>query len=81
MFVQAAQACCSLGIWFGNSGQALGKNPVRAAGPFSNRASFVNSIFLVFVAVPGSWFSPRSKAFAATSGSKYGRRNVHSGLA
>jgi hypothetical protein len=49
-------------------------------GPFSNRASFVNCIFLLFVAVPGSWFSPRSKVSAATSGSKCGRRNVHTGL-
>jgi hypothetical protein len=54
---------------------------LASKGPFSNRASFVNNLFLLFVALPGSWFSPRSKAFAATSGSKYGRRNVHSGLA
>jgi hypothetical protein len=55
--------------------------PLASEGPFSNRASFVNNLFLVFVALPRSWFSPRSKASAATSGSKYGRRNVHSGLA
>ena len=34
---------------------------LASEGPFSNRASFVNSLFLLFVAAPGSWFSPRSE--------------------
>ncbi|GAC1534973.1 MAG: hypothetical protein NVS2B4_15390 [Ramlibacter sp.] len=33
VFVQAAQACRSLGVWLGNSGQAFGKDAVRAARP------------------------------------------------
>jgi hypothetical protein len=49
-------------------------------GAFYNRASFVNT-FALLIASPGSRFSPRSEASAATSGSKYGRRDVHSGLA
>jgi hypothetical protein len=50
-------------------------------GVFSNRASFVNSLFLPFVAAPGSRFSPRSEGSAATSGTKHRRCNVHNGLA
>jgi hypothetical protein len=34
---------------------------LASKGPFSNRASFVNSLFLLFVAAPGSRFSPRSE--------------------
>ena len=48
--------------------------------PFSNRASFVNSLFLLFVAASGSRFSPRSEGSAATSGPKHRRCNVHNGL-
>ena len=49
-------------------------------GPFSNRASFVNSHLLSFVRLTGSRFSPRSEMPAATSGSKHRRCNVHNGL-
>jgi hypothetical protein len=35
--------------------------PLASEGPFSNRASFVNSLFRLFVAAPGSRFSPRSE--------------------
>ena len=45
---------------------------------FSNRICVVNCIL---IAAPGSRFSPRSERSAATSGSKRGRCNVHSGLA
>src|SRR5277367_2438238 len=55
--------------------------PLASQGPFSNRASFVNSLFLPFVAVSGSRFSPRSEGSAATSGPKHRRCNVHNGLA
>ena len=55
--------------------------PLASEGPFSNRASFVNSLFLPFVAVSGSRFSPRSEGSAATSGPKHRRCNVHNGLA
>ena len=54
---------------------------LRRRGPFSNRISVVNCILIASVAAPGSRFSPRSERPAATSGSKRGRCNVHSGLA
>ena len=56
-------------------------NILRRRGPFSNRISVVNCILIASVAAPGSRFSPRSERSAATSGSKRGRCNVHSGLA
>jgi hypothetical protein len=71
------------------TGRTYGRNdliktlhkPLARRGPFSNRASFVNSLFLPFVAVSGSRFSPRSEGSAATSGPKHRRCNVHNGLA
>jgi hypothetical protein len=70
------------------AGHMIASDPIKSRaqhlagrGPFSNRASFVNSLLSSSVAVPGSRFSPRSEGSAATSGSKHRRCNVHSGLA
>ena len=57
------------------------QNHLARRGPFSNRVSLVNGLLLSSVALPGSRFSPRSEASAATSGSKHKRCNVHNGLA
>jgi len=58
------------------------QNTLRSREPFSNRAFSVNCPLLaaVFVALPGSRFSPRSASAAATSGPKHRRCNVHNGL-
>ena len=57
------------------------QKPLASRGPFSNRASLVNTLLLAAaVAVPGSRFSPRSAYAAASSGPKHRRCNVHNGL-
>jgi hypothetical protein len=54
--------------------------PLAPKGPFSNRALLVNELDASGGARPGSRFSSRSNEFAATSGSKHRRCNVHNEL-
>jgi hypothetical protein len=59
---------------------ATSRFTLAVRGPFSNRALPVNELNASGAAKPGSRFSSRSNALAATSGSKRRRCNVHNEL-
>ena len=73
MMVAIQEMCGRIGL---TSGMGL----AGVIKKFYSRKVLLFAVFLLFVATPGSRFSPRSEVSAATSGSKCEHRNVHTGF-